>query len=84
MALSHYFLRAGVPMDSIMRDYELANFDDFSITGFPLSTDQYPQKIRLIDLFEEHLKIKMKTVHHTPVEKIVELFVSMIADCPDV
>jgi len=84
MALSHHFLRAGVPMDSIMRDYELANFDDFSITGFPLPTDQYPQKIRLIDLFEEHLKIKMKTVHHTPVEKIIKFFVSMIADCPDV
>ncbi|GFP43616.1 hypothetical protein HKBW3C_02746, partial [Candidatus Hakubella thermalkaliphila] len=26
----------------------------------------------------------MKTVHHTPVDKVIELFVSMIAGCPDV
>ncbi|MCK4418415.1 hypothetical protein KAV79_01265 [Candidatus Aerophobetes bacterium] len=84
MALSHHFFRRGGPMDSIREHCELANFDDFSIIGFPLPTGHYAQKIRLIDLFEEHLKIKMKTVDHTPVEKIIELFVSMISDCPDV
>jgi len=71
-------------MDSIMRDYELTNFDDFSITKFLLSTDYYLQKIRLIDLFKEHLRIKMKTVQHPSVEKIIELFASMIFDYPDV
>jgi len=71
-------------MDSIIQYYELANFDDFSITGFLVPTGYYAQKIGLIDLFKEHLKIKMKTVHHTPVEKIIELFVSMIAGCPDI
>ena len=84
MALSHHFLRAGVTMDSIMRDYELANFDDFSITKFPFPTSYYAQKIKLIDLFEEHLKIKMKKVHHSPVEKIIEFFVSMVSGCPHV
>jgi len=84
MALSRHFFKGGVPMDSIMQRYELANFDDFSITGFLVPTGHYAQKIGLIDLFKEHLKIKMKTVHHTPVEKIIELFVSMIAGCPDI
>ncbi|MCK4419606.1 hypothetical protein KAV79_07335 [Candidatus Aerophobetes bacterium] len=84
MALSYHFLRAGVIMNSIMRDYELANFYDFSITKFPFPISYYAQKIKLIDLFEEHLKIKMKKVHHSPVEKIIELFVSMISGCPDV
>ena len=83
MALSYHFLRAGVIMNSIMRDYELANFDDFSITKFPLSIGYCAQKIKLIDLFEEHLKIKMKKVHHSPVEKIIELFVPIVSDCPD-
>ncbi len=71
-------------MDNIREHYELANFDDFSITKFPLSTSYYAQNIRLIDLFEEHLKIKMKKVRHSPVEKIIELFVSMISGCPHV
>ncbi len=71
-------------MDSIMQRYKLANFDDFSITGFLIPTGHYAQKIGLIDLFKEHLRIKMKTVHHTLVEKIIELFVSMIAGCPDI
>lgn len=84
MALSYHFLRAGVIMDSIMRDYELANFYDFSITKFPFPTSYYAQKIKLIDFLEEHLKIKMKKVHHSPVEKIIELFVSMISGCPNV
>jgi len=86
MALSHHFFTADGPMDSIREHYELANFDDFSITEFPLPPGHYPQKIRLIDLFEEHphLKIKMKKVHLAPVEKIIELFVSMISDCPEV
>jgi len=83
MALSYHFLGAGVTMNSIMRDYELANFDDFSITKFPLSTGYCAQKIKLIDLFEEHLKIKMKKVHHSPVEKIIEFFVPIVSDCPD-
>ncbi|MCL0041374.1 hypothetical protein M1N08_01330 [Dehalococcoidia bacterium] len=69
-------------MDSIT--HGLANFDDFSITGFLVPTGHYAQEIGLIDLFKEHLKIDMKTVHHTPVEKAIELFVSMIAGCPDV
>ena len=81
---SRHFFKGGVPMDSIMQHYELANFDDFSITGFLVPTGHYAQKIGLIDLFKEHLKIKMKTIHHTPVEKIIELFVSMIAGCPDI
>ena len=68
----------------IMQHYELANFDDFSITGFLVPTGHYVQKIGLIDLFKEHLNIKMKTVHHSPVEKIMELFVSMTSGCPDV
>lgn len=84
LALSHHFFKGGLPMDSIMQRYELANFDDFSITGFLVPTGHYAQKIGLIDLFKEHLTIRMKTVHHTPVEKIVELFVSMISGCPDV
>ncbi|MCL0060612.1 transposase [Dehalococcoidia bacterium] len=71
-------------MDSITKRYGLANFDDFSITGFLVPTGHYAQEIGLIDLFKEHLKIDMKTVHHTPVEKVIELFVSMIAGCPDV
>lgn len=71
-------------MNSIMQHYGLANFDDFSITGFLVPTGHYAQKIGLIDLFKEHLKIKMKTIHHTPVEKIIELFISMISGCPDV
>jgi len=71
-------------MDSMVKRYGLANFDDFSITGFLVPTGHYAQDIGFIDLFKEHLKIDMKTVHHTPVEKIVELFVSMIAGCPDV
>lgn len=71
-------------MDSIVKRYRLANFDDFSITGFLVPTGHYAQEIGLIDLFKEHLKIDMKTVHHTPVDKIIELFVSMIAGCPDV
>jgi len=71
-------------MDSIMQHYELANFDDFSITGFLVPTGHYAQKIGLIDLFKQRLKIKMKTIHHTPVEKIIELFVSMISGCPDI
>jgi len=71
-------------MDSIMQRYELANFDDLSITGFLVPTGHYAQKIGLIGLFKEHLKIRMKTVHHTPAEKIIELFVSMISGCPDV
>lgn len=70
-------------MDSIMQHYELTNFDDFSITGFLIPTGHYAQKIGLIDLFKKHLKIKMKTIHHTPAEKIIELFVSMIAGCPE-
>lgn len=84
MALSHHFFKGGVPMDSIMHHYELANFDEFSITGFLVPTGHYAQKIGLIDLFKEHLKVKMKTIRHTPVEKIIELFVSMISGCPDV
>lgn len=83
LVLSHYFFKGGGPMDSIMRHYELANFDDFSITGFLVPTSHYAQRIELI-LFKNHLKIKMKTVHHTPVEKIIEPFVSMIAGCPDI
>jgi hypothetical protein len=71
-------------MDSIIKCYGLANFDDFSITGFLVPTGHYAQEIGLIDLFKEHLKINMKTVHHTPVEKVIELFISMIAGCPDV
>ncbi|MBT9162361.1 MAG: hypothetical protein DDT27_00919 [Dehalococcoidia bacterium] len=71
-------------MDSITKRYGLANFDDFSITGFLVPTGHYAQDIGLIDLFKERLKIDMKTVHHTPVEKVIELFVSMIAGCPDV
>ncbi|MBT9176053.1 MAG: hypothetical protein DDT20_00355 [Firmicutes bacterium] len=71
-------------MDSIIKRYGLANFNDFSITGFLVPTGHYAQEIGLIDLFKEHLKIDMKTVHHTPVDKIIELFVSMIAGCPDV
>ncbi len=55
-----------------------------SITGFIVPTGDYAQNIGLIDLFKEHLKIKMKTVHHTPVEKVVELFVSMVAGCLDI
>ena len=70
-------------MDSITKRYGLANFDDFSITGFLVPTGHYAQEIRLIDLFKEHLKIDMKTVHHTPVEKVIEQFVSMITGCPD-
>lgn len=84
LVLSRYFFKGGVPMESIMQHYKLANFDDVSITGFLVPTGHYAQKIGLIDLFKEHLKIKMKTVHHTPVEKIIELFVSMIAGCPDI
>ncbi|MCL0093356.1 hypothetical protein M1N92_06930, partial [Dehalococcoidia bacterium] len=76
--------QGGIPMDSITKRYGLANFDDFSITGFLVPTGHYAQEIGLIDLFKEHLKIDMKTVHHTPVEKVIELFVSMIAGCPDV
>lgn len=38
----------------------------------------------LVYAHKEHLKIKMKTGHHTPVEKIIEFFVSMIAGCPDI
>jgi len=71
-------------MDSIIKLYGLANFDDFSITGLLLPTGHYAQEIGLIDLFDRHLKINMKTVHHTPVEKIMELFVSMTAGCPDI
>lgn len=71
-------------MESIREHYELANFNDFSITGFLVPTSHYTQEIGLIDLFKEHLKVKMKTVHHTPVEKIIELFVCMIAVCPDI
>lgn len=71
-------------MDSIIKRYGLANFDAFSITGFLVPTGHYAQEIGLIDLFKEHLKINMKTVHHSPVEKVIELFVSMIAGCPDV
>jgi len=81
---SRHFFKGGVPMDSIMQHYELANFDDFSITGFLVPTGHYAQKIGLIDLFKQRLKIKMKTIHHTPVEKIIELFVSMISGCPDI
>lgn len=84
LALSKEFFKGGVPMYSIVQRYGLANFDDFSITGFLIPTGHYAQEIGLIDLFQEHLKINMKTVYHTPVEKIVELFVSMIAGCPDV
>ena len=62
LVLSRHFLKGGVSMDSIMQRYELANFDDFSITGFLVPTGHYAQKIGLIDLFKEHLKIKMKTV----------------------
>jgi hypothetical protein len=71
-------------MDSIIQRYGLANFDDLSITGFLIPTGHYAQEIGLIDLFNKHLRINMKTVYHTPVEKIMELFVSMIAGCPDI
>ncbi|GFP21673.1 hypothetical protein HKBW3S06_00900 [Candidatus Hakubella thermalkaliphila] len=57
-------------MDSIAKRYGLANFDDFSITGFLVPTGHYAQDIGLIDLFKEQLKIDMKTVHHTPVAPI--------------
>ncbi len=83
-ALSYHFFKGGRPIEGIREHYELANFDDFSITGFLVPTGHYAQEIGLIDLFKEHLKVKMKTVHHTPVEKIIELFVSMIAVCPDI
>jgi len=33
-------------MNSIMQHYGLANFDDFSITGFLVSTGHYAQKNR--------------------------------------
>jgi hypothetical protein len=65
-------------MDSIVKRYGLANFDEFSITGFLVPTGHYAQDIGLIDLFEEHLKIDIKTVHHTPVGKVIELFVSEV------
>jgi hypothetical protein len=69
-----------MPMHSIIQRYGLSNFDDLSITGFLIPTGHYAQEIGLIDLFKEQLKIAMKTVYHTPVEKIVELFVSMSRD----
>jgi hypothetical protein len=50
-------------MDSIVKRYGLAKFDDFSITGFLVPTGHYAQEIGLIDLFEEHLKIDMKITH---------------------
>ncbi len=71
-------------MDSIMQCYELAIFDDFSITGFLIPTGHHAQKIGLIDLLKEHLKIKMKIVHHTPTKEIIELFISMISGYPDI
>lgn len=64
-------------MNSIHGHYELVNFDEFSITGFLIPTGHYAQKIGLIALLEKHLDIKMKTVHHSPVEKVIELFVSI-------
>jgi hypothetical protein len=71
-------------MNSIMQRHKLANFYEFFIAGFLVPTGHYAQKIGLINLFKEHLKIKMKTGHHTPVEKVIELFVSMIAGCTDI
>ena len=64
LTLFRHSIKKDVPMDSIIPGYYLVNFDDFSITGFLVPTGHYTQKIGLIDLFKEHLKIKMKTVHH--------------------
>jgi len=85
MARSRHFFKESLPISSIIEGYKLANFDGSSITGFPIPTgEHYAQKIGLIDLFKEHLKIKMRTVHRTPVEEIIELFISMISGCSDI
>jgi len=52
MASSRHFSKRGVSIDSIIEGYELANFDDFSITEFLAPLGHYLQKIELIDLFE--------------------------------
>jgi len=31
-----------------------------------------------------HFSTGIYTVHHTPVEKIIQFFVSIISDCPDI
>ena len=65
------------------RLFLLGNFDHISITGFLIPCGLYAQKIGLFDLFERHLKIDMKTVKYSPIDKVIELFVSIIAGCPD-
>ncbi len=59
------------------------NFDHISITGFLIPCGLYAQKIGLFDVFEKHLKIDMKTVRYSPIDKVIELLVSIIAGCPD-
>jgi len=65
------------------RPFLLANFEHISITGFLIPCGLYAQKIGLFDVFEKHLKIDMKTVRYSPIDKVIELFVSIIAGCPD-
>lgn len=81
---SRYFFE-GKALMTALRKVTNANFDDFSITRFLVPPGHYVQKIEFIDLFKEYLKIKIRTVHHTPANKIIELFTSpIISGCPDI
>ncbi len=61
----------------------LGNFDHISITGFLIPCGLYAQKKGLFEVFKKHLRIDMKTVRYSPIDKVIELFVSIIADCHD-
>lgn len=65
------------------RLFLLGNFEHISITGFLIPCGLYAQKIGLFEVFEKHLKIDMKKVRYSPIDKVIELFVSIIAGCPD-
>ena len=68
---------------TITKSFDLGNFDHISITGFLIPCGLYAQRISLIEIFAKHLKIDMKSVKHSPIDKVMELFVSIIAGCPD-
>ena len=56
----------------------------YFIIDIIITPGHYAQKIGLIDLFKEYLKIKMRTVHHTLANRIIEFFASpIISGCPD-
>lgn len=51
------------------------NFGPLAVIG------EYLSRIDFFKPFEEHLKIEMKTVRHSPIDKIKDCLVSIIAGC---